>query len=76
MKPAVRIHPYSLAGEFLEITWFLNGFKQREQAYELLDGSQKSDTGLFLPWMPMVPRTKRVSRQNRFVYSMNWLLEW
>ena len=74
MKPTVGIHPYGLAGEFLEITWLLDGFEQREQAYRVLEGTQSSDPCLFSPWMPMVPRAKRVSFQDGFVYCMNWLL--
>jgi hypothetical protein len=75
VKPAVGIHPYGLASEFLKITWLLNRFKQREQACKLLSRSQWPDPGLFSPWMPIVPRTERVSLQNGFVYSMNRLPE-
>jgi hypothetical protein len=49
MEPTVGIHPYGLPGEFLEITWLLDGFEQREQAFVLLEGTQWSERGPLSP---------------------------
>jgi len=67
MEPTVGIHSDGLASKFLKITWLLDGFKQREQAYRLLGGTLWLNVGPFLPWMPIVPRTERVGLYIGFV---------
>jgi hypothetical protein len=60
VKPAISIHPNGLPGKLLETAWFMNGLEQREQTYDTLKGTQWPDKWSISPWMPMMPRTKRV----------------